>query len=127
MNLIQRNRGFTLLEIMVVVVIIGLLAGIVTPIVIERLEQARVTTATAEIQKLDMTVQMHKMDTTKYPDALDDLVPEYVKHMKNDPWGHAYVYMHPGRHGDFDVYSLGADGRPGGDGYDADIGNWATE
>ena len=132
-------RGFTLLELMVVVVIIGVLAALIAPRVIERAEEAKVTAAKADIASLMNALKLYKLDNGRYPTAdqgLDALVnrpttgpvsgnwkPELDK-LKNDPWGHPYQYVIPGTHGDIDVFSFGADGQPGGEGNDADIGSW---
>ncbi len=138
---ISRNCGFTLIEILVVVVILGILAAIVVPRVMEHPGAARQVAAKTDIQTLVGALNVYKLDNFVYPSSeqgLDALVhkpggsPEapnwksggYVDRLKKDPWGHSYLYTHPGQHGDIDVYSLGADGKPGGEGEDKDVGNW---
>lgn len=137
----RQQTGFTLIEVMVVVVILGILAAIVVPKVMDNPDKARVTTARAEIRNLDSALKMYKLDNFHYPSTdqgLDALVqkpagsPEarnwqsggYLDRMPKDPWGNDYLYLNPGVHGDIDIYSLGADGQPGGSEYDSDIGNW---
>jgi general secretion pathway protein G len=134
------SRGFTLIEILVVVVILGILAAIVVPRVMERPGEARVTRARQDIQGIVTALSLYKLDNFNYPGSvqgLDALVskpagqPEapnwkgpYLDRIAKDPWGKPYLYQHPGQHGDIDIYSYGADGKPGGDGEAADVGNW---
>jgi len=140
-------RGFTLIEIMVVVVIIGILIGLVAPNILGRVDKARVTAAKADIATLEQALEMYRLDNHNYPSTdqgLDALVnkpsgdpeprnwnPEgYLKKktVPLDPWGRAYQYVSPGPDGrPYDLYSLGADGREGGEGYDADIHSGAPE
>ncbi|MFW5452139.1 type II secretion system major pseudopilin GspG [Thioalkalivibrio sulfidiphilus] len=132
--------GFTLIEVMVVV-ILGILAAIVVPRIMDRPDEARIAKARNDIRTLEQALNLYRLDNFRYPtteQGLRALVerpttsPEprnwraggYMDRLPMDPWGNPYEYAHPGRHGDVDIYSLGADGRPGGDGADADIGNW---
>ncbi len=136
-------RGFTLIEVMVVVVILGVLAAIVVPRVMGRPDEARVIKAQQDIRAIGAALDLFKLDNFSYPSTDQGLValtqrpvdamPDskwrdggYLNTLPLDPWGRAYLYLHPGEHGTFDVYSLGADGMPGGDGADADVGNWAV-
>jgi general secretion pathway protein G len=135
------SRGFTLIEIMVVVIIIGLLAAVIVPQVISKVDEARVAKAKQDIQSLETALTMFRLDNSKYPttdQGLTALVQQptdptirhwrpggYLQRVSKDPWGNAYQYAYPGTHGrEYDLYSLGADGQPGGEGPDADIGNW---
>ena len=136
----RASRGFTLTEILVVVVILGILAAIVVPRVMERPGEARVTRARQDIQGIVTALSMYKLDNFAYPSTeqgLEALVTKpsgqpdapnwkgpYLERAAKDPWGHPYQYAQPGQHGSIDVYSLGADGKPGGDGEAADVGNW---
>lgn len=136
--------GFTLIEIMVVVVIIGLLSALVVPAVIERTGDARVTKAKNDVRSIGNALQLYKLDNFNYPSTqqgLQALVIQpqgepparnwqkggYIEKLPNDPWGNPYQYLYPGTRGEYDLYSLGADGRPGGEADAADIGNWAAE
>ena len=138
------QQGFTLIEIMVVVVILGILAGIVVPKLLDRPEQARRTKAVAQIKSLEESLAMYKLDNGFYPtteQTLQALVtkPEvgripahyrdggYIKKIPMDPWGNDYVFLSPGIHGDYDLISYGADGEPGGEGNNADIDSWEIE
>ena len=135
------SRGFTLIEILVVVVILGILAAIVVPKVMEHPGEARQVRARQDVQAIVTALNMYKLDNFAYPSTeqgLDALVnkpggaPEapnwrkggYLEKAPKDPWSRPYLYLHPGSHGDIDVFSYGADGKPGGDGEDADVGNW---
>jgi len=133
--------GFTLIEIMVVIVILGVLAALVVPRVLERPEEARVIAAKSDIATIMQALKLYRLDNQRYPTAeqgLQALVgkPEqppvpanwkpggYLERLPKDPWGRALVYVIPGIRGDIEVFSFGADGQPGGGGNDADIGSW---
>jgi general secretion pathway protein G len=135
------RNGFTLLEIMVVIVIIGILAALVVPKIISRPDEARVIAARQDIASLMQALKLYRLDNRRYPtteQGLEALVARpasppvppnwkaggYVERLPKDPWGNAYQYLSPGVHSEVDVFSLGADGAPGGDGIDADIGSW---
>lgn len=139
MTLMRKNEeGFTLIELMVVIVIIGLLTTIVVINVMPAQDKAMVQKAKTDVALLEQAVERYRLDNLAYPESLPALIdppaglarPEryarggYVKRLPEDPWGQAYQYAAPGRQGPYDVYSLGADGREGGEGEDADIGNW---
>lgn len=123
------EEGFTLVELMVVIVILGLLATIVAINVLPSLGKANTTKARADIQTLDQAIEHYRLDTNQYPSADQGLrvLAEkggYIKKLPNDPWSRPYIYTFPGQHGAYDIASLGADGQPGGTGENADIGNW---
>ena len=134
----KNEEGFTLIELMVVIVIIGLLTTIVVINVMPAQDKAMIQKAKTDVALLEQAVERYRLDNLAYPDEITALIappaglvrPEryarggYVKRLPEDPWGQAYQYASPGRHGPFDVYSMGADGREGGEGEDADIGNW---
>ena len=133
----RRHRGFTLIELMVVMAIIAGMAALIATNVLDRLADSRVTTARADITTLMQALKLYKLDNQRYPSAeqgLDALIHKpangaanwrpYVEKLPNDPWGNAYQYANPGIKGEIDVYSLGADGKPGGEGHDADVGSW---
>ncbi|EKT4069128.1 MULTISPECIES: type II secretion system major pseudopilin GspG [Stenotrophomonas] len=133
-----RQQGFSLIEIMVVVVIIGILAALIVPRLMDRPDQARVVAARQDIAALMQALKLFKLDNGRYPSAEQGLqalvkppqgggampVTPYLDRLPNDPWGHPYQYQIPGTHGDVDVFSLGADSKPGGDAGNADIGSW---
>jgi general secretion pathway protein G len=138
------ERGFTLIEIMVVVVIIAILGALIAPQILSRVDEARVTKAAADIRTLGTALDLFRMDNFQYPttdqglEALSRRPADpsirnwkeggYVQKLSKDPWGNDYQYLSPGtRGGAYDLYSLGADGQPGGEDVDADVGNWNIE
>lgn len=137
----ERRAGFSLLELMVVLVIIGLLATIVVINVLPSQDRAMVEKARADIATLEQAVELYRLELLTYPtteQGLEALVTPpadarlaaryreggYIRRLPSDPWGNPYLYLQPGEHGPVDIYSLGRDGRPGGEGQDSDIGNW---
>jgi general secretion pathway protein G len=123
------EAGFTLVELMVVILIIGLLATVVIINVLPATDKAAETKAKADVSTLETAAEMYRLNKLAYPSAADGLQAlareGYVKRLPKDPWGNPYHYAAPGRDGrPFDIYSFGADGREGGEGKDADIGNW---
>lgn len=135
------QRGFSLVEILVVLVIMGLLISIVAPTVLNRADEARVQKAYADFKAIGTSLKIYRLDNYVYPtteQGLESLVeassldPEprnfksggYLEEVPLDPWGRPYLYLSPGENGEIDIYSLGADGISGGDGQNADIGNW---
>lgn len=140
----NNQRGFTLIEILVVVTILGILAAIVVPRILERPEQARRTKATVDIKGIEESLGLFKLDNGFYPSTeqgLQALVakpqtgripsryPEnaYLKKTPVDPWGNPYIYLSPGVHDQFDIISYGSDGEPGGEGNDADLRSWELD
>ena len=136
---LRAARGFTLIELLVVLVIIGVLAALIVPTVLNRAEEARVTAARTDVGNLVQALKIYKLDNQRYPSAeqgLEALVKKptvgtlppnwkpYLDKLPNDPWGHPYQYVNPGVKGEIDVFSFGADGQPGGEGNDADVGSW---
>lgn len=141
MKQMKRQYGFTLLEVMVVVVILGILAVLVVPKIISRPDEARVIAAKQDIASVMQALKLYRLDNQRYPTTeqglqalfakpANDPVPPnwkaggYIERLPSDPWGHPYQYLNPGLHGEIDVFSFGADGAPGGEGNDADIGSW---
>ncbi len=140
-NNINHSRGFTLIEIMIVVVIIGILGAFIVPKIMGRPDEARIIAAKQDIATISQALKLYKLDNMRYPTTeqglqalvkkpvIDPIPPNwkgngYLERLPADPWKNAYQYLQPGLHGEFDVMSLGADGAQGGDGNDADIGNW---
>lgn len=133
------QRGFSLIEIMVVVVIMGIMAALIVPNLMDRPDQARIIAARQDIGALMQALKLYRLDNGRYPATEQGLqvlagMPQpgqaasrrsYMDNLPNDPWGTPYKYLNPGVHGEIDVFSLGADGRPGGEGNDADIGSWS--
>ena len=136
-----RQAGFTLIEIMVVVVILGILAAIVAPNVISRIDEASITRAKQDIRNIESALKLYYMDNSRYPttdQGLEALTTRpndptvrnwrgpYLDRLPRDPWNNTYRYLYPGRHGEFDVFTYGADNQPGGEGINAEIGNWSV-
>ena len=134
-----RSAGFTLIELMVVLVIIGVLAALIVPNVLNRADDARITAARTDVNNLMQALKLYRLDNLRYPSAeqgLQALVARpstgpapanwrpYLDKLPNDPWGRPYQYLSPGIKGEVDVMSFGADGRSGGEGNNADIGSW---
>lgn len=135
-------KGFTLIEVMIVIVILGILAALIVPKIIGRPDEARVIAAKQDISSLLQALKLYRLDNQRYPttdQSLQALVVKpttaplppnwknggYIERLPKDPWGNQYRYLNPGTRGEIDVYSVGADGEPGGQGIDADIGSWA--
>lgn len=135
----RKQQGFSLIEIMVVVVILGILAALVVPKIISRPDEARVVKAKQDVLSIQNALDLYKLDNGSYPttdQGLSALVKKpssnpvpanwqlYLKTVPKDPWGRDYLYLNPGQHDEVDVFTHGADGEPGGTGINADIGNW---
>ena len=135
----RRAAGFTLIELMVVLVIIGVLAALIVPNVLDRTDDARATAARTDVHNIMQALKLYKLDNQRYPTAEQGLaalvqrpstppVPgnwkPYLEKLPSDPWGQPYQYLNPGIKGEVDVMSFGADGKSGGEGKDADIGSW---
>ncbi len=135
-------RGFTLIEIMVVVVILAILAALIVPRVMSRPDEARVIAAQQDIRTLSQALKLYRLDNLRYPTTeqglaalvkpptIPPLAPNwktggYLERMPRDPWGNPYQYLSPGLHGEIDIFSFGADGVAGGEGFDADVGSWS--
>lgn len=134
MSAISSNqRGFTLIEIMVVVVILGLLAAIVAPNIIGNIDKAATSRAKQDIRQIETALKLYRMENFKYPSSDEGLAAlvtpgesgqSFLDKVPTDPWDNVYQYRNPGQQGEFDVFSLGADGQEGGEGINADLGNW---
>ena len=135
----RRQRGFTLIELMVILVIIGTLAALIVPNVLDRADDARSTAARTDVANIMQALKLYRLDNQRYPSAeqgLQALVAKpsagpipgnwrpYLEKLPADPWGRPYQYLNPGIKGEVDVMSFGADGKSGGEGKDADIGSW---
>ena len=135
----RRSAGFTLIELLVVLSIIAVLAALITPAVIGRVDDARIAAAQVDVGQIMQALKRYKLDNQRYPtpeQGLQALVTRpaappappnwkgYLDRLPNDPWGAPYLYLNPGVYGEVDVMSYGADGAPGGEGKDADIGSW---
>jgi general secretion pathway protein G len=133
------SGGFTLIELMVVLAIIGVLAALIVPNVLNRADDARVSAARVDVNNLMQALRLYRLDNQRYPSAEQGLqalvqrpdkapVPDnwraYLDKLPKDPWGHPYVYLNPGVQAEIDVMSYGADGQPGGQGNNADLGSW---
>ena len=138
----RHQRGFSLIEIMVVVVILGILAALVVPKIISRPDEARAVKAKQDVMSIQSALDLYKLDNVFYPttdQGVQALVQRpnsgqtpnnwqsYLKSMPKDPWGRDYLYLNPGEHDEVDVFTYGADGQPGGTGTNADIGNWNAQ
>ena len=136
-----RCRGFTLIEVLVVIVILGILAALVVPRILERPDEARVIAAKHDIATIVQALKLYRLDNSRYPTTdqglaalvsrptMPPLPPNwkpngYLERLPQDPWRNPYQYLNPGLRGEIDVFSFGADGQPGGTGVDADIGSW---
>ena len=135
----RRTRGFTLVEIMVVVVILGILAVLIVPRVVGRTDEARTVAAKQDVAAIMQALKLYRLDNGRYPSTEQGIaalvtkpqsepVPanwqKYLDRIPKDPWGNVYQYLNPGVRGEIDVFTLGADARPGGSGPDADVGSW---
>ena len=139
----RHQQGFTLIEIMVVVIIIGILAGLVGPRLFGQIDVARSKAAKAEISTIVSAMKFYRLDNFAYPtteQGIEALITKpndpnlrnwkaggYLERMPKDPWGRPYLYLNPGNKGEIDIYSFGADGNPGGEDANADVGNWELD
>ena len=137
----RSQLGFTLIEVMVVIAIIGIMATLIVPQIMSKPDEARVIAAKQDINSIVQALKLYRLDVGRYPTTEQGLsalvtkptsepIPKnwklngYVDRLPKDPWGFAYQYSNPGTRGEIDVFSLGADNKPGGTGFDADLGNW---
>lgn len=137
----KKLAGFTLIEVMIVVVILGILAAVVVPKILDRPDTAKIAAAKSDIAVIMQQLKLYRLDNSIYPSTdqgLNALIVKpatnplptnwktggYLERLPNDPWGRPYLYLNPGLKGEIDVYTLGADGQPGGEGPNADIGSW---
>ena len=137
----KKRLGFTLIEVMIVVVILGILAAVVVPKILDRPDQAKIAAAKSDIAVIMQQLKLYRLDNAVYPSTDQGLnaltvkptttpLPTnwktggYLERLPNDPWGRPYLYLNPGIKGEIDVFSQGADGQPGGEGSNADIGSW---
>ena len=129
----KNEQGFTLIEMLIVIIILGLLASLVAPKLFTKVDKARIQTAKAQIELLSAAIDTYRLDMGKFPSSLEELRrsddpkwegPYLPKEVPPDPWNNPYVYKYPGEHGSYDIISYGADGKPGGEGNDKDIVSW---
>ena len=137
----KKTTGFTLIEVMIVVVILGILAAVIAPKILDRPDQAKMVAAKSDIAVIMQQLKLYRLDNASYPSTDQGLtaltvkpttIPlptnwksgGYLERLPNDPWGRPYQYLNPGLKGEIDVFSLGADGQPGGEGSNGDIGSW---
>ena len=137
----KKNTGFTLIEVMIVVVILGILAAVIAPRILDRPDQAKMAAAKSDIAVIMQQLKLYRLDNAAYPSTDQGLgaltvkpstnplqanwkAGGYLERLPNDPWGRPYQYLNPGLKGEIDIYSLGADGQPGGEGSNADFGSW---
>jgi len=126
----MKSNGFTIIEIMVVLVILSILATMVVPKIMDRPDKARVTKAIQDISSIEQSLKLYKLDKHKYPstkEGLQSLVPKYLDKVPSDPWGNSFLYISPGTNGDYDLVTYGADGKRGGDDLNEDISNWSIK
>lgn len=140
----KKIRAFTLIEIMIVIVILGVLASLIIPNIIGRPDEAKVVKAKQDILAIENALEMYRLDNGFYPSTdqglaalvekpSNDPLPTnwkeggYLKQLRKDPWNKPYQYIYPGTHGEMDIFSLGRDGKPGGEKVDSDIGNWDVQ
>lgn len=138
----QQQRGFSLIEIMVVVVILGILASLIVPKIIDRPNDARIVKAKHDVLGIQNALDLYRLDNGFYPSTDQGLLalvekpttnpaPRnwklYLKSLPQDPWGRDYIYLNPGQHGEIDIFTFGPSGQPGGEGTNAEVGNWNAD